>query len=52
MTAPGNSRAAGANVSGPAPDARSQITGMIFAVLLIDEDGVITEVNHAAESLL
>lgn len=52
MTAPGNSRAAGANVSGPAPDARSQITGMIFAVLLIDEYGVITEANHAAESLL
>lgn len=25
---------------------------MIFAVLLIDADGVITEVNHAAESLL
>jgi two-component system, NtrC family, nitrogen regulation sensor histidine kinase GlnL len=34
------------------PDSRSQISGMIFAVLLIDADGVITEVNHAAESLL
>lgn len=52
MKAPGKPRAAGANASGPVPDARSQITGMIFAVLLIDEDGVITEVNHAAENLL
>lgn len=42
----------GANLSGPTPDPRSQISGMIFAVLLIDENGVITEVNHAAESLL
>ncbi|MCL9982072.1 MAG: ATP-binding protein [Erythrobacter sp.] len=52
MKAPGKPRAAGANASGAVPDARSQITGMIFAVLLIDEDGVITEVNHAAENLL
>lgn len=52
MKAPSKPRAAGANASGPVPDARSQITGMIFAVLLIDEDGVITEVNHAAENLL
>lgn len=34
------------------PDARAQIAGMIFAVLLVDADGRIAEVNHAAESLL
>ncbi|OBV12577.1 Nitrogen regulation protein [Erythrobacter dokdonensis DSW-74] len=39
-------------VDGPAPDARAQLAGLIFAVLLIDRDGRIAEVNHAAESLL
>lgn len=34
------------------PDARSQIAGLIFAVILIDQGGRIMEVNHAAESLL
>jgi len=34
------------------PDARAQIAGMIFAVLLIDGAGRIVEVNHAAENLL
>ncbi|MEQ5786630.1 PAS domain-containing protein [Erythrobacter sp. NFXS35] len=34
------------------PDARAQISGLIFAVILIDQVGVIAEVNHAAESLL
>ncbi|SHN53989.1 two-component system sensor histidine kinase NtrB [Erythrobacter sanguineus] len=34
------------------PDARAQIAGMIFAVLLIDGSGRIVEVNHAAENLL
>ena len=34
------------------PDARAQIAGLIFAVALIDGDGVIAEVNHAAEDLL
>lgn len=34
------------------PDARAQIAGLIFAVLLIDGEGRICEVNHAAEALL
>ena len=34
------------------PDARAQLSGLIFAVILIDGDGVIAEVNHAAEDLL
>lgn len=34
------------------PDARSQLSGMIFAVLLIDGEGIIAELNHAAENLL
>lgn len=38
--------------SGPVPDARTQIAGLIFAALLIDGAGVIAEVNHATESLL
>jgi len=38
---------------GPArPDARAQIAGLIFALILIDAEGVITEANHAAEDLL
>ncbi len=34
------------------PDARAQLAGLIFAVVLIDHDGRIVEVNHAAEDLL
>lgn len=34
------------------PDARAQLSGLIFAVLLIDGEGRIAEVNHAAEDLL
>ncbi|TAD76987.1 MAG: PAS domain-containing protein [Sphingomonadales bacterium] len=38
--------------SGARPDARAQLSGMIFAVVLIDAAGFIAEVNHAAEDLL
>lgn len=34
------------------PDARAQLAGLIFAVVLIDAEGRIAEVNHAAEDLL
>jgi two-component system, NtrC family, nitrogen regulation sensor histidine kinase GlnL len=34
------------------PDAAGQIAGLIFALLLIDAEGRIAEVNHAAEDLL
>ena len=34
------------------PDARAQLAGLIFAVILIDGEGLIAEVNHAAEDLL
>ena len=34
------------------PDARAQLAGLIFAVILIDGEGLIAEVNHAAENLL
>lgn len=34
------------------PDARAQLAGLIFALILIDPDGRIAEVNHAAEDLL
>lgn len=34
------------------PDARAQIAGLLFALLLTDADGVIVEANHAAEDLL
>ena len=34
------------------PDAAAQIAGLIFALVLIDADGFIAEVNHAAEALL
>jgi two-component system nitrogen regulation sensor histidine kinase GlnL len=40
------------NAPAAAPDARAQIAGMIFAVLLIDGEGRIAEANPAAESLL
>lgn len=38
--------------AGERPDARAQIAGLIFALILIDADGCIVEVNHAAEDLL
>jgi two-component system nitrogen regulation sensor histidine kinase GlnL len=34
------------------PDARAQLAGLIFALVLIDPDGFIAEVNQAAEDLL
>ncbi len=34
------------------PDARAQLSGLIFAVVLLDAEGLIAEVNHAAEDLL
>jgi two-component system, NtrC family, nitrogen regulation sensor histidine kinase GlnL len=34
------------------PSARAQISGLVFAVLLIDGEGRIAEANHAAENLL
>lgn len=34
------------------PDARAQLAGLIFAVALIDSEGCIAELNHAAEDLL
>lgn len=34
------------------PDARAQIAGLIFAVVLIDGKGLVAELNHAAEDLL
>ena len=38
--------------AGGIPDARTQISGFVFALLLIDPDLVIVEANHAAEDLL
>lgn len=35
-----------------APDARAQIAALIFAILLLDEDDMIVEANHAAEEML
>lgn len=34
------------------PDASAQLSGLIFAVLLVDEGGTIAEANHAAEEML
>jgi two-component system nitrogen regulation sensor histidine kinase GlnL len=34
------------------PDASAQIGGLLFAMLLLDEEGRIAESNHAAENLL
>ncbi|MFL0672644.1 MAG: nitrogen regulation protein NR(II) [Erythrobacter sp.] len=38
--------------SGDLPSARAQISGLVFALLLVDGEGRITEANHAAENLL
>lgn len=35
-----------------APQAEAQISGLIFAFLLIDKDGIVREANQAAETLL
>ncbi|MDN3645387.1 ATP-binding protein [Pontixanthobacter aestiaquae] len=34
------------------PNARAQISGFIFAMLLLDDDLVVAEANHAAEDIL
>ena len=34
------------------PDAASQIAGLVFALILIDGNGIVSEVNQAAENLL
>ncbi len=34
------------------PDAQAQIAGLLFALILIDQNGLIAEANHAAENLL
>jgi two-component system nitrogen regulation sensor histidine kinase GlnL len=52
VATPRTSHEPGTGPAGALPDPRTQLSGMIFAVLLIDADGVIAEVNHAAESLL
>lgn len=36
----------------PRPGARAQISGLVFALLLVDGDGRIAEANHAAENML
>lgn len=41
-----------AGLGDPRPDARAQIAGLIFALVLIDAEGRIVEANHAAEVLL
>ncbi len=34
------------------PDAKAQLSGLLFALILIDQNGIIAEVNHAAENML
>ncbi|MEO0690750.1 MAG: ATP-binding protein [Pseudomonadota bacterium] len=36
----------------PLPDADAQISSLVFALILIDPDGRVAQLNHAAESLL
>ena len=36
----------------PSPSAEEQISAMLFAVLLLDENLTVTEANHAAENML
>ncbi len=50
MTADSSSLAEGPQVA-DRPDAASQISGLIFAMLLVDSNSVIVEANHAAENL-
>ncbi|MEO0644294.1 MAG: ATP-binding protein [Pseudomonadota bacterium] len=35
-----------------APDAAVQISGLVFSLILVDPNGQVTQVNHAAEALL
>ncbi|MEM9310379.1 MAG: ATP-binding protein [Pseudomonadota bacterium] len=35
-----------------APDPSAQISGLVFSLILIDPQGIVTQVNHAAEALL
>lgn len=53
-TAPGEAGAAvlASPASDDRPSARAQISGLVFALLLIDDTGCIAEANHAAENLL
>lgn len=41
-----------ASPAASAPDGSSQIAGMVFAVILLDPQGMVREVNYAAETLL
>jgi len=52
--APGEAGAAAlaSSASDDPPSARAQISGLVFALLLIDDEGCIAEANHAAENLL
>ncbi|MEO1490316.1 MAG: PAS domain-containing protein, partial [Pseudomonadota bacterium] len=34
------------------PEARAQIASLVFALLLLDHEGCVVEINHAAENLL
>jgi len=34
------------------PEARTQIASLVFALLLLDHEGCVVEINHAAENLL
>jgi two-component system, NtrC family, nitrogen regulation sensor histidine kinase GlnL len=54
LVATGSVHGVAADLTGdaPRPDARAQIAGLIFALVLIDADGRIAEANHAAEDLL
>ncbi|KEO87215.1 histidine kinase [Erythrobacter sp. JL475] len=47
--------ASGADISGfdpSRPSAEAQIAGLVFALLLVDENAFIVEANHAAENML
>ena len=36
----------------PPPDAEAQISSLVFALILIDPNGRVAQLNHSAESLL
>ncbi len=52
MTASDLAEEIGADETEGRPSAGAQISSLVFAMLLIDGDGAIAEVNHAAENLL
>lgn len=52
MPAPGIEQMGGEQLTNQRPTARSQLEGLIFAVLLMDSKGRIAEANHAAENML